>query len=54
MLGQMIGVEPGLIVRLDQLQPVLVQLAEGEAAPVHVVENAELDLHGIVLQFFVA
>ena len=44
MLGEVIAVEAGAVVGLDQLQPVGVELAERHARVVHVVEHAEF--HG--------
>ena len=43
-LGQVIGVEAGAVIGLDQLEAVLVLFAERNSSAVHMVENTEL--HG--------
>ena len=45
-LRQVIGVEAGAVIRLDQLQAALIERAERLVAPVEMIENAEVELHG--------
>jgi hypothetical protein len=43
-LGQVVPVEPGLIVGPNELQPIRVLLDEVGLRPIHVVENTELQV----------
>ena len=48
MLGDMIGTKAGAIVLLDELESRLEQVGERRAVVVDVIENAELQSHGVL------
>ena len=49
MLGDVIGVEAGAVIGLDELQPRLVEIAQRLAAAVDMVEDAEF--HRLLLRY---
>ena len=48
MLGDMVGTKAGAIVLFDELEPRLEQVGERRAVVVDVIENAELQSHGVL------
>ena len=53
MLGQMIAEEPGCIRRLQELQPVLVELVQGRGATVDPIEQSKGNLCHATIRAFV-
>jgi hypothetical protein len=47
MFGDMIGAKAGAIVLFDELEPRLEQIPERNAVVVEMIENAELERHGL-------
>ena len=48
MLGDLIAIEAEPVVKLDQLQPVLVEIAQRRAGGIQVVEYAERQCHCVI------
>jgi hypothetical protein len=47
-LGQVVGMEAGAVIGLDEAQSIGVKLAERKTAAVEVIEDAEIDAHGVM------